>query len=257
MVEIVKETIGDCDPEEKKIGSWLGLKKTESGFSKRQFNGFKMIEYENWESTPTSIHECGVFHVDGLWESRPRANCPRIRACPVCSFTKVPKLTMKGICHESIIDYYWYLEKSTHYGVYYNGYRGDKIFSKDNYKRWIVKERITNKMNYSIELTGPGFPVGSQLWDVSDPFCDIHSEPKTKIVFSVCRLGMDFPCDSGECIPKFKRCNSMFDCSDHSDETDCKAIIIGETYDNSKFNHPVQNLHHFLLRQASADDRLG
>ena len=49
--------------------------------------------------------------------------CPRIKTCPVCSFTSVSKLTMKGLCQETPLDIYWYLAKDENYEVYYDGYK--------------------------------------------------------------------------------------------------------------------------------------
>ena len=177
------------------------------------------------------------FTIDGLWDSRPSYNCPRIKACPVCSFIKVPKLTMKGICPESVVDYYWYLDKSQLYGVYYDGYKGDKIYSEDSYRTWMFKERSINSLNYSIDFSnGPSFPVGFQFWKVSDSLCNTDFNNKTKMVLSACTLGSEFTCYNGECIPKTKRCDNIIDCSDNSDEDNCKAIIVNDMYDKSKFS---------------------
>ena len=42
---------------------------------------------------------------------------------------------------------------------------------------------------------------------------------------SECDSNYEYTCGSGECIPKYYRCDSEPDCSDESDEKDCSKYL--------------------------------
>ena len=58
---------------------------------------------------------------------------------------------------------------------------------------------------------------------------------------SKCRFGMEFTCDSGNCINLDKRCNQVKDCDDASDEDKCKLIQLPETYREVQPPEPLNN----------------
>ena len=71
-------------------------------------------------------------------------------------------------------------------------------------------------------------PFGRHKWDVYDENCRISG--KEYLTLSQCRFGEEFTCDSGNCIDIKKRCNSIGDCADHSDEKECSLIRIPDSY---------------------------
>ena len=86
-------------------------------------------------------------------------------------------------------------------------------------------------VNYRVEFPdGPGAPVGQRVWESTDHACiseqawllylkaflptevfGLQSD-RTPLVLSVCRLGSQFTCRSGHCIPNLKRCDNIYDC---------------------------------------------
>ena len=176
-----------------------------------------------------------------------------MRACPVCSFSFVPKLTLRGICKESPVDYYWYLSSNDKLGLFYDGYKGDKIYSSGDFRIWNFTESADNSPSYSIELfNGPGTPIGHKLWEASDSFCNYRSHNKTEIIISICVLGVDFTCYSGECISKYKICDNFFDCADHSGEDNCKKIVFNKMDDKSRnFEICIEFALDFIFRSTT------
>ena len=134
---------------------------------------------------------------------------------------------MLGLPPESRVDYYWYLDKDENGVFYYDGYMNlGKIKSLNKFHNWNLITNDGLKM-YNIEIQNvPGTPVGSTLWNTSDS--------KRNVILSICSLGDHFVCGNGECISKYKRCDNVWDCGDHSDERNCKSILVPTYYDKSK-----------------------
>ena len=149
------------------------------------------------------------------------------------------------------MDIYWYLAKHENYEVYYDGYKEYKIYPSKDFRKWNVSVPADESMTYIIELfNGPGTPIGHSFWNTSDPFCNFHSDTKVEIGLSIGKLGRDLTCDSGECISKYKHCDDHYDCRDHSDEENCKTILVPSIYDKSKYNLCKCILNEFFYRQT-------
>ena len=74
-------------------------------------------------------------------------------------------------------------------------------------------------------------PIGSKFWKSKKDgaFCDKKSEHISKLTFTQCYPGK-FTCDSGHCIPLEDRCNTYYDCKDHTDEVNCENMEIKDGY---------------------------
>jgi hypothetical protein len=143
---------------------------------------------------------------------------------------------------EIMLDYYFYLEKDKEHGVVYDGYKDDSILPFNNFHLWNVSSTsstsstLDNSVNYTIEFKdSPGMPIGRKSWFIHDPACGKYHSEERLLSLSVCTLGNEFTCDSGECIEEYRRCDNVFDCSDHSDEKNCNTIAFAGAYDKSEY----------------------
>ena len=59
------------------------------------------------------------------------------------------------------------------------------------------------------------------------------------MTFSTCDVDSQFTCNLGDCISIRKRCDTITDCSDQSDEEDCILIDIPTSY--NKLESPSSN----------------
>ena len=236
LKKIVKPYIKRCDPQEMIVGSWLGVSRQWDQFVQASSSlTTKPLNYTNWHKSPKPAHTCGIFFENGFWDSQDGNLCPRIQACPVCRFSFIPTLTLAGTCEESIVDYYWYVTATDHEGLFYDGYKGDRLYPMDNYKTWYWVTPVNTSITYRISLTsGWSVPIGNKFWTAEDAFCNFEAKDQIELSFSTCVLGSDFTCNNGECISKYKRCDNILDCGDHSDEDNCQAILIDPIYDRSR-----------------------
>ena len=238
LMTMIKPFLENCDPLGKSVGAWLGITRSGNKMVQKSRSGEKSLNFSNWDMSPMTIDSCVVFLGNGMWDSKNKMFCPRIKTCPVCSFTNVPKLTMIGLCSESPVDYYWYLAKDDTGVVHYDGYKDYKAFSFNDFKIWKVSSNEDESIAYNIAiLNGPDTPVGLNFLNASDSSCNIQPGVKMEISLSVCVLGREFACGSGECVSKYKRCDNAADCSDHTDEENCKTIMVPAIYDKSKSRH--------------------
>ena len=51
----------------------------------------------------------------------------------------------------------------------------------------------------------------------------------TELKMSGCQQG-NFTCDNGQCVNMEKRCNQKVDCSDDSDERNCRVLVLNDGY---------------------------
>jgi hypothetical protein len=64
--------------------------------------------------------------------------------------------------------------------------------------------------------------LGPQTWTIHSKSCSILQTYTLTLKLTGC--GDDeFTCSDGTCVPIFARCDAKNDCSDNSDETNCKT----------------------------------
>ena len=90
------------------------------------------------------------------------------------------------------------------------------------------------KQNFSFQDTDPDMKG----------ICNLSNGERHLLTFSDCHPDK-FTCSSGSCIPLNAKCDSIVDCADGSDESDCEFLVVDEDYAKEKLpltepNEPVQ-----------------
>ena len=143
-------------------------------------------------------------------------------------------MVLKGSCAGTIIDWLFYLETDEHQNIFYDGYKNSNITLQNG--SWIIMDSEIDGDNFAVSLDagvhGSISPVGRRNWSTKDPTCgsDIRSRSMS---LSSCIFGEEFTCDSGECIDVYSRCDNNRDCTDGTDEKDCRLIQSTSEYDKS------------------------
>ena len=63
--------------------------------------------------------------------------------------------------------------------------------------------------------------------------CGLQNGAEHVLTLSDCHPNK-FTCDSGHCIDLDKKCDSVVDCVDRSDELNCEFLLVKQNYTNDK-----------------------
>ncbi|XP_023332382.1 uncharacterized protein LOC111704388 [Eurytemora carolleeae] len=172
---------------------------------------FKIIDgTENIASIGTGDEECA-----GGWED-----------CGICQVpTGVVKIRVRGLCMLTRYDQ-WYLYNINKDGtpIFRGTYTSSIIFNRVGL-RWEWYDRTLNTSIALIQAPLSSLLLGLQTVDFSNAFdgkCIKDGEPFIRQVkFTTCVEGQ-FTCNNGHCIDIEERCDQTSNCSDESDEENCR-----------------------------------
>ena len=148
--------------------------------------------------------------------------------CFACTSPKRPFLYVRGLCPESVFDTVikFSLNKDGH--VEYFGERN--TFIEFDYKRttWVMTSLPYPEVSAKALAPGQTLALGSKSWVIKNDRCGEEYEEKLLKITS-CTEGF-FTCRDGRCVDISKRCNSINDCTDWSDEENCNLIVFPKSY---------------------------
>ena len=81
-----------------------------------------MLKYSNWfaPSEKTTVG-CTYLQKDGSWQEGRTVACNRYTLCTICTITGTPVFTLKGACHESNLDWNYYMTVGNEYQIIFIG----------------------------------------------------------------------------------------------------------------------------------------
>ena len=218
------------DPE---MGIWLGAqKKDEKWVVPTEDKQMLPLNYSNWKGvrwTDSYDPICATMNIDGKWAAQIRSDdgwmkCNRNQLCTICSYTKPPIFGLKGLCAQG--SFQWF------YHPIING--SNQI---DTYEGYLSAQAIVNQGNEwegingddSIRIPKVKEIVGRNEWTWYEGACT-KKDALRNLTLSNCDVDNQFTCDFGDCISITKRCDTVKDCGDGSDEVGCTLADIPESY---------------------------
>ena len=210
-------------------------------------------KWAQFQPNGLDLQECTYYNIsDGTFSDIKCDNTD----CFTCTWSKTPKLLLKGLCEFAEIDHRYYLDPDLIHDdlLVFVGYRKNHIVFSKQLDSWLIiedipldgvlPEKILAKVNMNNH--GNSFPLGTQFWEMNDSECgDIRVMKLTTVSVRIlktvenftksrlyciisfkCSSEVQFTCDDGTCVDIKKRCNFIQDCPDNSDEGFCEPLTL-------------------------------
>ena len=239
MLNILEKYDKSCLVHSNKLqegkAAWLGMERlNRKWYVRNDGNMLEPIGYTNWNPSQWQKDAdmvCPYMQTDGMWAFT--RTCTTLELCTICSFTKTPVFTLKGVCSvESQLDWnYYFITNESNQIVGYEGFVNSKLTVKNGI--WSLQDD-----GAFADTEAPfDYPIGRKMWNYADRVCGIKSAIQKSLTLSTCYFGEEFSCNSGQCIDMSKRCNKISECADESDEEGCDLVNIPKSY--NKMVSPV------------------
>ena len=219
---------------EKVKAIWLGAMKSGDNWYEISNTNSRNppIVYSNWYGThnltSNADSPCPFMYFDGSWGYGREKICKSMSLCVLCSFAQTPLLTLKGqpdISLSNEWNYYLVVNSSNQVDFFEGTAQKSKISFLDN--KWqktstVVPEKIT--------INATKYPIGRHMFHWTDNALGSSVKVEGTCTLSVCNFSREYTCDSGDCVDMEKRCDTIYDCEDASDEEDCDHVWLSGSY---------------------------
>ena len=157
-------------------------------------------------------------------------------AC-ICDQNGRRYLRLRGLCSKSKIDFLYIPvnNKENISKLVFRSSEKNTVEYDPTQKIWSLETNsITSSVSASTEASHISYALGKHSWLIrNDSYECSRGEPyQLELKLTGCNLG-EFTCDDGQCIGMTQRCDQVFDCSDESDEVNCKILVLKKSYRKS------------------------
>ena len=166
----------------------------------------------------------------------------------LCEIDESVQVNIRGLCLYSNIDHEL-RPTSVYHNFAYHGSGMTHIIYDGVWKLFVSGSRTFASSN----ARRCSALLGTHHWNISnDENCEGTESFSTKLNFNTCEEAL-FNCNNGECIEMKFKCDGSAECTDGSDESHCKTLVIPENYNlrvgDTSINNKVLvffDLKHFL-----------
>lgn len=112
---------------------------------------------------------------------------------------------------------------------YFQGFYGLNIFMNQQ-GNWELADTVENRtIADCIETYGKFYPAGRTLWKIREAQCGNSKNTQIILGLSSCKYD-EFMCSDGQCIEDHRRCDTVADCEDQTDEQNCGIVDTPKGY---------------------------
>ena len=198
-------------------------------------NEIETLNWENGHPYNRVGYNCVSINKMGKYVSM---SCDTI-VCPVCEFANNPRIILRGTCEKGTkIDVAYSIDNTESQGKFYElkGSFRTKIYFDSG--SWIIQDFIEERL-IAFQNGSLSYPFGTFEWTFYNGDCTEPGENWKYLSLSICNDD-HFPCGDGQCVLNALRCDNKLDCSDGTDEENCKILQIPKSY--AKDIPPASNL---------------
>ena len=107
---------------------------------------------------------------------------------------------------------------------------------------WIANHREHKEFLATSNAKRTSLLLGPHKWTLHNDskLCSIFKTYTTELKLTGCSKE-DFTCSDGSCVPMTQRCDGKNDCSDETDESECKAFVQSIGYNRDAAPPPLPN----------------
>ena len=159
-------------------------------------------------------------------------DCAR-KHCYFCRFSSRLHFRMRGLCKESQLDSSYTLVSQGE-EFYWRGFTGKSLLVWRQEKRaWVASTLDPSRNTEAVYGGSKPHPLGQADWQVFNDTCGDGVQEVRVVSFTRC-TSQQFACGNAECVDRQQRCDSKADCSDLTDEADCRMYELGGDYNRDK-----------------------
>ncbi|KAG7175378.1 Glutamate-gated chloride channel-like 5 [Homarus americanus] len=150
-------------------------------------------------------------------------------ACVPCTKQHDSPLRLRGLCLRRKEETYYEVLGYRNSKPYFHGFYGFMLYTVGD-GEWLLKDIKKSTLVASLKLTSTNsYPIGRNTWSLNSSVCTMSSGTELELSLSACDDN-EFTCANGDCIPKERRCDLNYDCSDFTDERKCNLVLMPESY---------------------------
>jgi hypothetical protein len=143
-----------------------------------------------------------------------------------CNFSSFPITKLTGLPSSTVLDQFYYPNVHLR-SLSWLGFNGTSVtYNQSSWRGKTLNSSVCIESN----ATEDRLLLGRNVWEIKTA----GSSNKDKLYYNLSMhpcLPEEFVCNDGSCTLDEKRCDGAYDCTDNSDEVDCKFILFTNDYD--------------------------
>ena len=110
------------------------------------------------------------------------------------------------------------------------GYQSARIEHDQSHDQWVLRDSRQN-ITARTQAGQLSFALGKHNWTISGDrhHCSGGRDYTIEMKLTGCKDGK-FTCNNGQCVAMEERCDQVPQCRDHSDEHNCRIVVIQRGY---------------------------